>query len=258
MKYILGFAGKLGSGKTTMCNFLHAIAFCQMIVDKDGNFLTPRAYVNENGKLMVGMSETVDDELNLDSRDPEVMAWLAQNVWPFMKKFSHAGPLKEFCVNVLGLNPDHVYGTQEDKKNLSNLKWEDMPTKTKKTGFMTVREVLEYFGTEIVRKMYNRAWAKASVKSIVDSGTLVGVNDDTRFIDEVEEIQAVGGKVIYLTLVTEEAAKNTHKSNTELDNYPREKFDAVLDNANMTMIETFEKLLEILRSWEWLQPNEAK
>lgn len=247
---ILAFAGKLGSGKTSCANFIHAIAFCQMIVDKDNNLLTPRAYVNDNGKLMIGLSETEDGELNLDSQQPEVVNWLAQNVWPFIKKFSHATPLKEFCVNVLGLNPAHVYGSQEDKNNLTHLKWEDMPTKTKKTGFMTVREVMEYFGTEIVRKMYSRAWAKASIKSILSFGSLVGVNDDTRFIDEVEEIQAVGGKVIRLTLVTEESAKNTHRSNVELDNY--DKFDAVIDNQNMTMQEAFAELRTILVGWEWM------
>ena len=186
---IIAFAGKLGAGKSSCANLIHALAFLNLIVDKEGKSLTPRAWVNENGKLMVGIDPETDQEIDLSSRQPEAVQWLSEAVWPFIRPFSCAGPLKAFCVYVLNLNPDHVYGSQEDKKQLTHLKWEDMPTKVKgKNGFMTVREVIEYFGTEIVRKMYQPAWAKALINNINRWNPIIATIDDIRFLTEVEEL----------------------------------------------------------------------
>ncbi len=259
---IVSFSGKLCSGKTSASNFVASIAFMNIIRDKDGNPLTDRAWVDENGRLQVNTTEG-EQELNLHSKSPEVVQWLDENVHPYLKFFSHADKLKEFAVDVLGLNPDHVYGTQEDKKQLSHIAWENMagyaqPKKTKSLNLMTVREVLEYFGTDIVRRISPNGWAKSSIKSVLQFNPLIAVNDDTRFEDEVEAVKAVGGKVIRLTRTTEEAAKNTHKSNTALDNVDPAIFDAVIDNQNLSLQEMFAELIKILENWEWLQKTESE
>lgn len=269
---IIGFSGKIGAGKTTAAKLLHALAFQSLIRDKDGNLLTPRSYINQDGKLMVGITPDEDQELNIDSRNPEVMDWLAENVWPFIRKFSCAESLKNFCVDILELNPDHVWGTQEDKNRLTHLRWEDMPLTAwynsknlkdliynpdnfrdliQKTGNMTVREVQEYFGTEIIRKMNPDGWANGLIKLIESYSPLIAVVDDVRFQNEVLAIQKYDGVVVRLTLATEEAKNNTHISNTSLDDY--DGFDKIIDNQNLTMEETFSQIVGYLSEIGWLE-----
>lgn len=269
---IIGFSGKIGAGKTTAAKLLHAIAFQSLIRDKDGNLLTPRSYIDQDGKLMVGISPDEDQELNIDSRNLEVMDWLAENVWPYIRKFSCAEPLKNFCVDILGLNPDHVWGSQKDKNQPTHLKWENMPVELwhhpqnpnallhntenysnliKKTGYMTVREVQEYFGTEIIRKMNPDGWANGLIKLIEAYSPLIAVVDDIRFENEVLAIKNAGGVVIRLTLTTEEAKKNNHLSNVALDNY--NSFNKVIDNQKLTMEETFSQIVGYLSEIGWLE-----
>lgn len=262
---ILAFSGKLGSGKTSCANYLHALAFMHHLG------LTREAFVNESGKLVVLNDHDEYYEGNLDSKDPEVIQFLSERVWPFIKKYSCADPLKKIAIDVLGLDENLVYSSQEDKKTLTSLKWEDMPTfqvdKLKnnkknsiaqqidgpevKTGFMTVRDVLEYIGTEIFRKMDNDCWAKALIRTIKKEKSSFAVVDDVRFPNEVQEIQKAGGKVIRLTLITPESQTNSHDSNIALDNYAG--FDTIVDNSSMTMEDTFREIIRILIDWEWFK-----
>lgn len=253
---IIAFSGKLGSGKTSCSNFLHSLAFMHVLG------VTEHAFVNDDGELVVKTSEGDYNDVNLDSKDPEVTNYLAQNVWPFIKKYSCADPLKRICIDVLGLDEKLVYGSQSDKLTETHLKWEDMPTfegelgknKSKgkvginvKTGPMTVRDVLEYVGTELFRKMYNDCWANALVKTIQRERPAFAVIDDVRFPNEVFAIKQAGGKVVRLTLTTEEASKNTHDSNIKLDGF--EHFDAVIHNDSLTMEESFSELLSYMTNW---------
>ena len=253
---ILAFSGKLGSGKSSSSNFLHSLAFMYVLG------LTDHAFVNEDGKLVVKTAEGDYNDVNLNSKHPEVVDFLSRSVWPFIKNYSCADYLKRICIDVLGLDENLVYGSQADKQTLTHLNWEDVPTFEKevapknskskigirvKTGKMTVRDVLEYVGTELFRKMHNNCWAEALVKSIKRDKSSFAIVDDVRFINEVEAVQKAGGKVIRLTLVTDEAAANTHASNIELDNY--DGFDYVLDNSSKSMEDTFRELLSVLTDW---------
>lgn len=244
---ILAFSGKLGSGKTSSSNFLHSLAFMYVLK------VTEHAYVSENGKLVVKTAEGDYNEVNLQSKHPEVVDYLTRQVWPFIKNYSCADPLKRIAIDVLGLDEQLVYGSQDDKATPTYLLWENMPSKFSETklankkGPMTIREVLEYVGTQIFRKMSPNCWSDALIRTINKENPAFAIIDDVRFANEVEAIQKAGGKVIRLTLTTEEAANNTHISNVELDNF--ERFDKIIDNQNMPMDDTFRELLQILTEW---------
>lgn len=263
---ILAFSGKLGSGKTSATNYLHSLAFMYSLG------LTNEAFVNEAGKLVVADSNGDFHEANLDSKDPEVTSFLAEQVWPFIKKYSCADPLKQICIDVLGLDENLVYGSQEDKNTVTHLKWEDMPSKLVcknktnkkssiaeqidepelKSGYMTIREVLEYVGTEIFRRIDNNCWAKALVKTIKRDKSAFAIIDDVRFSNELFAVQQAGGKVVRLTLTTDESKLNTHISNTALDGH-EDKFDAVIDNQNLSMEDSFRELIMLLMKWGWFK-----
>lgn len=119
----------------------------------------------------------------------------------------------------------------------------------RKVGPMTSREVLQYWGTEIFRRQYPQVWADACIRKIRKSGCQLAVITDARFPNEVEAVQAAGGKVIRLTRVVYH--DDNHPSETALDreNFDWDRFDAVLDNAEMGVDEQCEALYAILRRW---------
>ena len=207
---------------------------------------------------------------------------------PKVGKFYYADDLKRLCVDILGLDERHVYGSNADKDKPSGLRWENMPgvitTKTanwyydhyergngsgidfKDAGFtvhdegeMTVREVLQFVGTEIFRKMYTNVWVDAFMRRVRKSGVKFAFVSDVRFPNEVEAIQREGGKVIRLTRDVHKG-KDKHESERALDRdrYDWNNFDAVIDNENMTRGEKYNEILNKLIEWRWVNRKDFK
>ena len=188
---------------------------------------------------------------------------------PYIKLYSFADLLKKMCIEILGLHPDQCYGTNDDKNTLTNYKWEDMVTKvtkdeyrlsiknspeTFKTSDMTAREVLQYVGTNIFRRMNDNIWADATIRLINQEDTELAIITDCRFPNEVDVVQKAGGKVIKFT--RNPYPNDNHISETALDKdkYDWEKFDYVLDNKDMSINKQNEALYNILREWNYV-PN---
>lgn len=156
-----------------------------------------------------------------------------------------AVPFKEFIINILGLPREAIYGNDADKNALTQYRWEQIPECIKpeqyknKTGFMTIRHVMQVFGTEIIRKIFDDlAWVKALMRKIEQaraSGTEYFFITDTRFVIEVEHIQSIGGEVWFVDGPRRnengELEEDLHSSETELDiirNMPNIK---IIDNS---------------------------
>lgn len=207
---------------------------------------------------------------------------------PEAVEFSFAEPLKRMCVDILGLEEWQAFGTDEQKRTpVPHLLWENFPipawdcpngtvhigcskiirwyegefdtdTYIPKKGVMTAREVLQYYSTEIFRKQYHNVWANACIRKIRKSGCPLAVITDCRFPNEVETIQAAGGRVIKLT--RNPFPEDNHPSETALDveRYDQRRFDAILDNANMTIDEQCEALYGLLRRWGVVESKSVK
>lgn len=284
---ILALSGYKQAGKNTCANFL---------VGQEMMALNLIEYfsINNEGKLVVpAMMDdgSVEDGIfDLERRDEKFVYYLVENVWPYMKIYSFADPLKEFCINVLGLTHEQCYGTNEQKNALTHLKWENMPgvimvecieeewgnilcdwlpeKKDYESGevnkaisrinllchesaSMTVREVLQFFGTDVCRRMYDNVWADACVRKIEREESEFAIVADCRFPNEVEAVQNAGGKVIRLT---RHISEDAHESELILDkeNFDWDKFDLIIDNKNLTIMESTAKLCEALKDWEWV------
>lgn len=114
-------------------------------------------------------------------------------------------------------------------------------------GRMTAREVMQFAGTEIFRKMYHDVWAEGTVKRILKEGTELAVICDCRFPNEVEAVQRAGGKVIRFTRC--QPIPDNHPSETSLDDYVG--FDAVIDNKNMQIGEQNSHVYDLLKKWNF-------
>lgn len=217
MTKIIAFAHKKQSGKSSSCNFL-------------ADYIKSR-YLN-----------------NTSFYGRELVGGLEQNLCA-VKIYSFADKLKQFAVECLGLTHEQCYGTDEDKNSLTNLKWCNMP------GFysssvaheMTAREVLQYFGTGICRKMYPNIWVDACLRQIEKDNCVFALISDCRFVNEGQAVQAKGGKVVDFTRCP--FPQDRHESEIALDNF---NFDAIVDNKNMTLREKNETVLQLVKDWGWL------
>jgi hypothetical protein len=141
--------------------------------------------------------------------------------------YNFADPLKtDICMNILGLSYDQCYGSDENKNTFTDCYWQDVR--------LTAREVMQFVGTDLFRKMKNDVWASATINKIKLEEPKLAIIADCRFPNEVEVIQNAGGLVIKLT---RNPYSSNHDSETALDpeRYPTEKFDLVIENDHMTI-----------------------
>ena len=250
MAQILAFSGKKGSGKNTLCNFLHGYQLKSFgIIDEfeitdEGELVIETLVRDEQGKEKKGKGL-----VDITRTDIEFAMWAMDNVWPFVKHYAFATALKEILIGLFDIPKEMVYGADEQKDQFTQYKWENMPVKVKgKSGFMTGRELMQYFGTDICREMYSDIWTNRTIKDIIQEESKFSVISDARFENEIEAVQKSGGKVIRLTRSVK--GKDTHKSELALDNY--DGFDAVIDNQNMTIEESCKRLIQLIDEWGWM------
>jgi hypothetical protein len=269
---ILAFAGKAQSGKNTLSNFLHG---CQMqaystidgfTIDTDGNLIIEQK--NANGEKEFG-------RLDVTRSDFEFGEWACKNMWPLVKNYSFATELKELGINLFNIPREYVYGTDIQKnKKIPHLYWENMPGVIideglyqdaisnahgagikeafeglyfHKSGSMTGREWLQFFGTEICRKMYGSIWTDRTLKNIENEQPQLAIISDCRFENECIAIKEAGGFIIKLN--RNEDVETSHISENGFGSFT--DFDAIINNKNMPISQTTEELLTILRSWGW-------
>ncbi len=147
---------------------------------------------------------------------------------------SFATPLKELCINFLGLRPDQCYGTNLAKKvTPSEWRWEEISKEMqqefgKETGFITAREILQIVGTNLFRNHFaDHIWVKAAINLVQKSDANVIVVDDARFPNEVESLRKKEAIMIRM-LRNRPEDKNEHPSEKALDDYPNESYNYII------------------------------
>lgn len=141
--------------------------------------------------------------------------------------YNFADPLKQdICMNILGLTYDQCYGNDDSKNTLTDIQWENR--------FLTAREVMQFVGTDIFRKMKHNVWADATIQRIKKDNPKLAIIADCRFPNEVEAVKSVGGIVIKLT---RNPFDSSHESETALDgqNYSPTNFDLIITNHLLTI-----------------------
>tara|TARA_R110000751_G_scaffold49391_1_gene109936 strand:+ start:3673 stop:4590 length:918 start_codon:yes stop_codon:yes gene_type:complete len=272
MTKIIAFAGTKQSGKSTCCNFLHGYQMkCYGIVDdfgltKQGQLVVQTDVIDEEG-----VTEKADATIDINRMDMDFAEWAMYSMWPFVKKYSFAGSLKSIAMSFFGLKYNQVYGTEAEKTQIiPHLRWENMPgiiTDRKlassrdvkkliseghlmyhKKGPMSSRAFLQFFGTDIMRKIYEPIWVEVCIADIKREEPLLAIIDDCRFGNEIEAIQAEGGKVIGLTRHTD---SDSHESEQSIKkNW--DSLDTVIDNVEKDISDTNVEIFKLLDSWGWL------
>lgn len=256
MTKIISFSGRKNSGKTTSANFLYAATLCSLgIIDK--------FRFTDDGTLEIATS--IDGEEDVGAFDPlhpdniELMKTIYVQPYDryadkFIGNYYFADDLKQkVCIDILGLTHEQCYGSEAQKNHPTSIKRNNMPgiMIPKETEglpeYMSAREVMQYVGTEIFRKIYNNVWVDSTIRRIQRDDKDIALIGDCRFPNEVQGIQAQGGKVI--RLLRNPYPDDTHPSETALDDY--NDFDFVIDNRDCSIQETNKQIETYLRSIDW-------
>jgi hypothetical protein len=129
----------------------------------------------------------------------------------------------------------------------SELEFKFEPPMYHAPGPMTAREFMQFFGTEIMRKIYSPVWTERTIKNIKTENPQIAIVSDCRFKNEAEALKKEKAKLIYLTRST---SSDKHTSENGFEDF--NNFDAVIDNQNMTIEESQQELMRIIDSWGWL------
>lgn len=143
-----------------------------------------------------------------------------------------AEPLKDMCVQILGISREGAYGTDAQKNAKSHIMWDNMHQDIRmkyskerdvsfgfqlpRTGPMTNREVLQVMGTDVFRSIYDNVWAKAPFNRDWSSVDVV-ILTDCRFPNEKSVTEEAGGVIIRLERET--GFSDNHPSEIALDGF---------------------------------------
>ena len=131
-----------------------------------------------------------------------------------------------------------LYGNDNDRDALRGFR----------EGKMTGRDIMQLFGTELIRETFGNVWAAATIRRINNSGKKLAVITDNRFPNEVEAVlKEPNGYVIRLTR-TPFGTEDQHPSEASLDGFNWNKPNCfVVDNKDMTIDEQNKALEPIIQ-----------
>lgn len=152
--------------------------------------------------------------------------------------YNFADPLKQICIDVLGLAPRQCYGEDKYKNELVDCQWNGKQ--------LTAREVMQILGTDILRTMQNNVWAGATIRKIQKDNPDVALIGDCRFPNEVEAVQNAGGIVVKLE---RSLFYSDHASETALnkEHYNQDIFDYTINNQHIELDTKNEIILKFLK-----------
>lgn len=211
-----------------------------------------------------------------------------QTLIPDAESFRFADPIKRFSIDMLGLRQEQVYGSNEEKDTLTQYRWESLPIpywvvpkkrpvngyskevdtydKEKhyltlyprqfektygwlRTGFMTGREVVQYWATEIMRSVDSEIHVKRCAEAIEKSNCKVAVILDLRFRNELWYAKSQGWTTLRFTKTD---FNDYHQSEVELDNLHSDYFTGSIDNQHMTLEEKNKHIRDYLIAWGFI------
>lgn len=243
---IIGISGRKQAGKNTAANYVNGAVLKNLnmiedfYIDNDGQLVIKTT--NSDGKSDYGI-------FDVTRKDDVFVQYAERELWPYIKVYHFADPLKEMASNLFNIDVKLIYGSNEDKNTKTPFVWSDVPMGDPNNNQnMSIREFLEYFGTKIVRKIKNDAWAEFTIKRITKENSNIAIIPDVRFPNEVLAIQAAGGKVIRLT---RDKFNSEAEAESALDRsvFDWSQFDAVIENNNISIQELCDELNKINNYW---------
>lgn len=188
------------------------------------------------GKLGSGKSELVKTFL----KEGYTLLKFASSLKDLVSKLLNVD--REFIENNKDKYSEYII-SYEVLANELDLTVEDITAVRESTKFETIREVLQFIGTDIIRE-YSPTWHADKLDAKITPGVKYCI-DDLRFLNETSIINRHGGTIVRIARNTRsvDGHGTTHSSELEQD---RIAADYTIDNDG-TLIELEEQALQTLR-----------
>jgi len=228
---IIGISGRKQAGKNTAANYING----QVLKNKG---MIQDFYINDSGELVIKTNDSSGNSgygvFDATRKDESFVNYAEKELWPYIKIYHFADPLKKMAIELFDLNPKNIYGNNEGKNQPTKFYWKDMPDISDEYPDdkpMTHREFLEHFGTKIIRHIYNDAWSNYTLNKVQQEQSEIAIIPDVRFSNEIDAIKSAGGIVIRLQ---RDIFNSDSKSESALDKdkYDWSNFDIVIDNTS--------------------------
>ncbi len=286
---IICMSGKKQAGKNTACNFVMGSVLMESKLVRGSFAIYPAGelwisdlFGDTDYEGIIDPTRT--DPTWLEFADEHIHPYV--KIYSFADLLK-----TEVCMKILGLSKAQCFGTDEDKNTLTQLRWEDMPGVTSvapscevktigfidpkrseqhttdtyneyfkklglplvyhKPGLMTARQVLQFVGTEVFRKMYNNVWVDATIRRIQEEGSSFALICDGRFPNEITGVNDVGGKTIRFTRQLSGVDQHESELALDRDRFDWNQFSGVIDNMEMSIGEQNEALQKLFYAWGW-------
>lgn len=245
---IIGIAGRKQAGKNTVANYINGsiLQSLDMISDFE---------IGNNGELEIKTKDSSGTEgwgvFDVTRKDEEFINYAENSLFPYVKIYHFADPLKLMAIDFFDLEPQQVYGTDKDKNTSTPYPAQNAALKGKDVLdniHMTAREFLQYFGTDVMRSIKDTVWVDYTIKKIKQEQSSVAIIPDVRFPNEVLAIKNAGGIVIRLD---RNVYNDSHKCESALDpeNFDWSQFDCVIENNNSSLGDLCKSLEKIKHFW---------
>lgn len=165
----------------------------------------------------------------------------------YISRYALADYPKDLASELLNI-PRHLFDTGKDtltRYTQQDLTWYPQGY----TRYLTVREVIQYY-FEFLRRHNPNIFVNKVLTKIKEEKPFLAVITDIRRKEESDLIRAEGGKIIKLTRRTGNESWRQHVSETEQTQIT--DIDAIIDNQSLSLYQTEEQLVNILKRWGWI------
>lgn len=257
--YIIALSGRKGAGKNTVAQHLRKY-FCLKhypIRKHDIEQLTYECSFADTLKEFcietLGLTREQCYGTDEEKNTPTKYNW--EDAPDFFRWKFGGDPIAKHLVATGEFSPtelmDFFYETTSDsgRRNCleinGKLHWLD-PTMLK-SGKMTGRDIMQLFGTDLIRQTFGNVWAEATVRRIRSKNKPLSVITDNRFPNEANTIIEQDNSLIIRLTRSPFGTVDVHPSESALDDYDWNRPKCVvLDNANMTIDQQNAEIEKIL------------
>lgn len=227
---IIGIAGRKQSGKNTVANIING----EFLKNKE---LIQDYKIDQDGQLVIKTTDANSQEgwgiFDVTRRDNNFKSYAELEIWPYVKIYHFADPLKAMAMELFDLTEKQVYGSNDDKNTM---------TPYGKTS----REFLQYLGTDVMRKIKDSIWVDYTIKLIKDENSEISIIPDVRFPNEVKAIKEADGVVVRLT---RDPYKSKHECESSLDKdtFDWRTFDKVINNHDTSIEKLKSDVIDLMK-----------
>ncbi len=178
-----------------------------------------------------------------------------------VKCYSFAESLKDICHNIFGLSETQCWGSNKEKDTLTNFKWSDLPINKERLSvlmirdkkykstedFMTAREVMQVWGTDVFRFFDKDCWVRSVYNKIKYDNLDYAIITDARFENEINFFKNYDHVTIRFL---RNVLGHSHESELGLDNYNFSGSNTYsINNQEISIEEKNKQLHEIIKRY---------